>query len=90
MDDSPGALRLGCVVPKRHARCAVTRNLVKRQVRAAFERHLQRLAVGAWLVRLRAPFSKTEFVSARSAALAAALRAELDGLLGGLPQRACA
>ncbi len=80
---------MGCVVPKRHARRAVTRNLLKRQVRSAFERHLARLAGGCWLLRLRAPFAKTEFVSARSQALAAAARAELDGLLGSLPLRAC-
>jgi len=69
------------VVPKRHARRAVTRNLLKRQVRCAFERHGADLPAGMWLVRLRSPFAPAEFVSARSAALAAAARGELDGLL---------
>jgi ribonuclease P protein component len=82
VDDSPTSLWFGCVVPKRHARRAVTRNLLKRQARGAFARHASTLPAGLWLVRLRAPFSPTEFVSARSTALAAAARGELDGLLG--------
>jgi len=77
------AFWLGCVVPKRHARRAVTRTLLKRQIRVAFERHAGALPAGLWLVRLRAPFSRTEYVSARSEALAAAARAELDRLLAG-------
>jgi len=81
VDDSPGGLWLGCVVPKRHARRAVTRSLLKRQIRGAFHRHAAELAAGLWLVRLRAPFPATEFVSARSAALAAAAHDELDRLL---------
>ena len=81
VDDSAGSLWLGCVVPKRHARRAVTRSLLKRQIRASFERHVTRLPGGLWLVRLRAGFATTEFISARSVALAQAARAELDGLL---------
>ncbi len=72
---------MGCVVPKRHARRAVTRTLLKRQVRSAFERHAASLPGGLWLVRLRHPFAPAEFISARSVALAAAARSELDGLL---------
>jgi ribonuclease P protein component len=82
VDDSPSGLWLGCVVPKRHARRAVTRNLLKRQMRHAFERHAASLPQGHWLVRLHAGFPVTQFVSARSAALALAARTELDGLLG--------
>ena len=81
VDDSVGAHWLGCVVPKRHARRAVTRNLLKRQIRASFERHATGLPGGLWLVRLRAGFAVTEFISARSTALAQAARTELDGLL---------
>jgi ribonuclease P protein component len=44
------------VVPKRHAKRAVTRSLLKRQVRGAFERCAHLLPAGIWLVRLRAPF----------------------------------
>jgi ribonuclease P protein component len=88
VDDLPTALWLGCVVPKRHARRAVTRNLIKRQIRSAFDRLGAGLPGGLWLVRLRSPFLKTEFISARSPALAAATRAELEQLLsqaGGRP-----
>ena len=81
VDDSAGGHWIGCVVPKRHARRAVTRNLLKRQIRATFDRHASALPVGLWLVRLRAGFPVAEFPSARSVVLAQAARAELDGLL---------
>jgi len=69
------------VVPKRHARRSVMRSLIKRQIRSAFQRNAQTLPAGQWLVRLRAPFAKTEFVSAASTRLAKAARVELDQLL---------
>jgi ribonuclease P protein component len=72
---------LGCVVPKRHARRSVTRSMLKRQMRAAAERHVQALAPGLWLLRLRSGFPIKEFPSADSAALRAAARVELDTLL---------
>jgi ribonuclease P protein component len=81
VDNALAGLWMGCVVPKRHARRAVTRNLLKRQVRGAFERHAAHLPPGLWLVRLRAGFPKEQFPSARSAALAAVARSELDLLL---------
>lgn len=81
VDKFPSRLWIGCVVPKRHARRAVTRNLLKRQIRASFERHASSLPGGMWLVRLRASFAVTEFLSASSVVLAQAARAELDGLL---------
>jgi ribonuclease P protein component len=81
VDTWPEALWLGCVVPKRCARRAVTRNLIKRQVRSAFERQGAGVPRGLWLVRLREPFAVAQFVSARSLALAAAVRAELDAVL---------
>lgn len=81
---APGAVWLGCVVPKRHAKRAVTRNLIKRQIREAFSRHESRLPRGLWMVRLVAAFAPAQFVSARSDALAAASRAEIDGLLNRL------
>lgn len=82
VDDLSTNLWFGCVVPKRHARRAVTRSLLKRQIRGAFDRHAPGLSGGHWLVRLRAGFPVAEFVSARSKALALAARTELDGLLG--------
>ena len=81
VDDLACDLWIGCVVPKRHARRAVTRNLLKRQIRATFDRHAAVLTGGLWLVRLRAGFPVAEFPSARSVALAQAARAELDGLM---------
>ena len=73
---------VGAVVPKRHARRAVTRSLIKRQIYAAAERHRDRMAPGLWIVRLRSPFDRVEFASAASPALARGARAELDRLLG--------
>lgn len=87
----PGA-RLGVVVPKRHARRAVTRTLLKRQMRAAAERRGSseaRLPQGIWVVRLRAPFDRALFESATSEPLRRAARIELDSLLEGAHRRAC-
>jgi ribonuclease P protein component len=81
VDKRPADHWVGCVVPKRHARRAVTRSLLKRQIRAAIGRHAAMLRPGLWLVRLRAPFVKTTYPSAASAALAAAASEELDRLL---------
>jgi ribonuclease P protein component len=84
VDDSleavPDRLWTGAVVPKRHARRAVTRTLLKRQIRTAFERHGAALAPGLWVVRLRAPFDKARFPSAASDQLKLAARTELDQL----------
>ena len=68
------------MVPKRHARRAVTRNLIKRQIRTAALRVHAGLPEGMWLVRLRQPFAVTAFPSAASQALRQAVRAELDRL----------
>jgi ribonuclease P protein component len=79
----------GWVVPKRHARRAVTRNLIRRQLREALRRHADRLDGGLWLLRLRAAFDTAHFQSAASPALRQAVRAEIDGLLAratGAPQ----
>jgi ribonuclease P protein component len=54
--------------------------MLRRQVRAAMEKHLSQLRPGLWLVRLRQPFDKTAFVSADSAALRCAAAAELNRL----------
>lgn len=78
----PGAARLwlGAVVPKRHARRSVTRSLLKRQIRAVAAHHAAQLAPGLWVVRLRAPFDKTQFPSAASDELRVLARVELQGL----------
>jgi ribonuclease P protein component len=81
-------LRLGLVVPKRHARRSVTRTLVKAQIRAGVRRHLEHLVAGDWVIRLRAPIDRKQFPSARSEVLADLLRAEVDVLLGDAARRA--
>lgn len=72
---------LGTVVPKRHARRAVTRNLLKRQMRAVVQDQAGSLPPGLWVVRLKAPFEKQQFPSAASAPLRALARNELATLL---------
>jgi ribonuclease P protein component len=71
----------GSIVPKRHARSAVTRNLLRRQIRAAMQRHEDDLEPGLWLVRLRQPFSAKAYRSAASRAMRTAAASELDQLL---------
>lgn len=77
----PPPVGLGLVVPKRHARRAVTRTLLKRQMRAAVLARVERLSTGLWVVRLRAPFERRTYPSAASAALRQAVRSELDELM---------
>jgi ribonuclease P protein component len=81
VDDCVAGHWLGCVIPKRHARRAVTRNLLRRQMRAAMQRHQARLRPGLWLLRLRQPFAPAAFASAASTALRRAAASELDRLL---------
>ena len=79
------AVWLGAMVPKRWAKRAVTRNAIKRQiynVSADFEPLLNERA---HLVRLRAAFDRSQFVSASSDVLKAAVRAELQQLFSRLP-----
>jgi ribonuclease P protein component len=81
VEDAPKTLWWGAVVPKRHARRAVTRTLLKRQIRAAVERHLPAMSGGLWVIRLRAPFDRKTFVSSASDALRRCAREELDVLI---------
>lgn len=76
VDDRP---RLGLVVPKRLARRAVTRNLVKRQARSLFDAGAA--APGDWVVRQSRTFDRVQFPSAASPALRAVVRDELRQLL---------
>lgn len=78
---SEGNAWVGAVIPKRHARKAVTRSLIKRQIYAVAERYRDRLGPGLWIVRLRSPFERARFVSAASRALRDDARAELEALL---------
>lgn len=84
---SKAGVWLGVVVPKRHARRAVTRTLLKRQIRSVVDARAAALLGGLWVVRLRAPFDKTRFPSAASDALRQCARAELEQLLSATAQR---
>jgi ribonuclease P protein component len=71
-------MSLMVIVPKRHAKRAVTRNLIKRQMREAVRRRgVGRIGSGL-LIRQRAAFSTRQYPSAASAALRDAVRRELD------------
>lgn len=93
VDDSSGpapgpeTLLLGMVVPKRHARRAVTRNLIKRQMRAHMRERLAELPCGEWVLRLRTGIDRQTFTSAASEPLQQAVRSELDGLLRDAARR---
>jgi len=80
---APVHWRLGLVVPKRHARRAVTRNLLKREMRLQADGYRDRLPPGRWLIRLRAPFDPRCFSSAASSLLRKAARQELEQVFAG-------
>ncbi|WP_404935649.1 ribonuclease P protein component [Mitsuaria sp. WAJ17] len=84
----PKGLWLGCVVPKRHARRAVTRSLIKRQIRAVFADAAGLLPPGLWVVRLRLPVDRKQFPSAASDPLKALVREELLQLRAKLARAA--
>lgn len=98
VDDSPASAHparvacvpterwLGLVVPKRHARRSVTRNLLKRQMRNLMDALAATLPPGLWVLRLKAPFDRALFTSPASDRLREAARDELSLLL----QRAAA
>ena len=72
---------IGAMVPKRWAKRAVSRNAIKRQIYNVSASTEVALPRAAHVVRLRAGFDRTEFVSASSDRLKAAVRAELQQLL---------
>ena len=71
---------LGAMVPKRWAKRAVTRNLIKRQIYSLGRCYEARLDSAGHVVRLRATFDRTQFKSASSEQLKAAVRLELEEL----------
>jgi ribonuclease P protein component len=81
----PSCWWLGLVVPKRHAKRSVTRNLLKRQMRAQIRSSFEQLPPGQWVIRLRAPISASTYASAASAPLREAARKELEQILSALP-----
>lgn len=75
-----GVLLMGALTPKRWAKRAVTRNLIRRQVHAVAQEFGKSLKPTAYVVRLRASFSAQKFVSPSSDVLKQAVRAELQEL----------
>ena len=72
---------LGAMVPKRWARRAATRNLIKRQIYSVSANFLQQYPQAAFVVRLRCEFARKEFFSASSEPLKNAVRVELQSLM---------
>ena len=72
---------IGAIVPKRWAKRAVTRNLIKRQIYSVSADFSLRYPLAAFVVRLRRGFARTEFASASSIHLKQAVRAELRVLM---------
>jgi ribonuclease P protein component len=77
-----GVLKIGALTPKRWAKRAVTRNLIRRQVHAVSREFEPSLKPTAYVVRLRATFNPQEFVSASSDVLKQTVREELKQLFG--------
>ncbi len=71
---------MGAMVPKRWAKRAVTRNMIKRQIYSLGS--AAALPHSAYVVRLRAGFDRKQFVSASSDRLKRQVRLELLVLFG--------
>ena len=75
-----GVLMLGALTPKRWAKKAVTRNLIRRQIHAVSREFVDHLQPTAYVIRLRATFNPQTFISASSDALKKSVREELKQL----------
>ena len=85
-----GVLQLGALTPKRWAKRAVTRNLIRRQIRAVAQSFAPHLPKGDYVVRVRAGFHPAHFVSADSAPLRQTVRQELMDLFNQIsPCKRC-
>jgi ribonuclease P protein component len=81
-----GGLWVGAMVPKRWARRAVTRNLIKRQIYSIAEQQLDSSGNAAYLVRLRTAYDRVQFRSAASDALRITVRHEIEQLFARIIQ----
>lgn len=81
---------LGVIAPKRWAKHAVTRNLIKRQVYAVSHELSAQLPCAYLVVRQHAAFAREQFASASSPALKKAVRDELVHLFAQLQRAASA
>lgn len=77
---------MGAMVPKRWAKRAVTRNMIKRQIYNIAIMAAPHLPRAAYVVRLRTGFDRQRFVSASSFALKQVVRQELTALFS-VPHR---
>lgn len=77
---------IGALVPKRWAKRAVTRNMIKRQIYTMTLHQEPAAKVAAHVVRLRAGFGLAQYPSATSTALKLAVRLELEQLFAGASQ----
>jgi len=77
-------VKMGALTPKRWAKRAVTRNMIRRQIHAVSREYEKSLKPTAYVVRLRASFNVQEFVSATSEVLKQSVRQELQQLLGSV------
>lgn len=73
--------KLGFVIPKRFAKRAVTRNLIKRQCKAHFVFYSQSLPLGFWILRLKKPLDRIQWRSGSSSVLKEFIAFELEVLL---------
>ena len=87
LDASEPIQSLGAMVPKRWARRAVTRNTIKRQVYNVSAAFASALPIQAYVLRLRAGFDRSVFVSATSDVLKLAVRTELQTLFAAAVDR---
>jgi ribonuclease P protein component len=71
---------LGAMVPKRWAKRAVTRNLIKRQVYNMADQFKAMFGPQAYVVRMRCGFDGKKFRSASSERLKQEVRSEIEGL----------
>ena len=72
---------IGAMAPKRWAKRAVTRNVIKRQIYTLSGEFSSDLPAAVFLIRLRREFSRNEFISAQSKSLKEAVCFELQTLL---------
>jgi ribonuclease P protein component len=71
---------VGVVLPKRHAKKAVRRNMLRRQIYSVGMEFQEQLEGAAHVLRLKKGFEDEGFVSASSEALKKAVRTELKDL----------
>jgi ribonuclease P protein component len=77
-------MKVGALTPKRWAKRAVTRNLIRRQIHAISQEFETKMIPTAYVVRLRATFNPQNFASASSDVLKREVRRELNQLFASV------